>query len=69
MKEAFLIGILSMAANADDNDINIQQINKPINTVVDGESRVLTKRDYVYAITPNDTKTELKPHVTRHITF
>ena len=68
MKEAFLLGLLSMAAGTDDNQIELQQVVKPVTVTVNGE-QVLTKQiDYKYAITAKDTKTDVAPHIVRHIT-
>ncbi|MGB1800805.1 MAG: hypothetical protein ACPHLK_08260 [Gammaproteobacteria bacterium] len=68
MKEAFLMGILAMSANADDQDINIQQLITPISVTSGGEQIIYHKTDYVYAITAQDTKADVEPHITRYIT-
>ena len=68
MKEAFLMGVLAMSANADDGDINIQQIITPI-SVTSGEQQTIYHRtDYVYAITAQDTEADTEPHITRYLT-
>ena len=68
MKEAFLLGLLSMAAGTDDNQIELQQVVKPVTVTVNGE-QVLTKQiDYKYAITAKDTTKDVAPHTVRHIT-
>ena len=67
MKEAFLMGMLAMGANADDNDINVTEVITPVTVTQDGKEVVYHKRDYIYSITANDTKAETAPQITRHI--
>ena len=67
MKEAFLMGILAMAANADNCDINLIQVNTPVTVTQNGEQVAILRRDFVYAITANDTKADNGPQVIRHI--
>lgn len=67
MKEALLIGMLSVSANADDNKIEIQQVVKPVTMIVNGEQVSSARVDYIYSITADDTKAEVSPHIVRHI--
>jgi hypothetical protein len=67
MKEAFLMGLLAMGANADDNDINLTQVVTPITVTENGKAVTYQKRDYHYSITAADTKAASGPHITRHV--
>ena len=69
MKEAFLAGLLSMGANADDNDINIMTYAVPITVTQNGQEVNLIRYEHHYAITANDTKADVGPQVTRHISL
>jgi hypothetical protein len=67
MKEAFLMGLLAMGANADDNDINITHVITPISVTQDGKAITNYKSDYRYSITAEDTKADSGPQITRHV--
>ena len=67
MKEALLLGMLSMAANADDNQIEIQQVVKPVTVTVNGEQISSKRVEYLYSITAKDTKADVAPHIVRHV--
>jgi hypothetical protein len=67
MKEAILLGMLSMGANVDDNKIEIQQVVKPVTITVNNEQISSEKVDYIYSITEKDTKADVAPHIIRHI--
>lgn len=67
MKDAFLMGLLAIGANADDNDINVTQVITPVTVNQDGKDIVYHKRDFHYSITAADTKAENGPQITRHI--
>ena len=67
MKEAFLMGMLAMGANADDNDINVTEVVTPITINQEGKEVTYLKRNYRYSITAADTKAETGPQITRHI--
>lgn len=67
MKEAILLGMLSMGANIDDNQIEIQQVVKPVTITVNGEQISSERVDYIYSITEKDTKADVAPHIIRHI--
>lgn len=67
MKDAFLMGLLAMGANADDNDINITQLVTPVTVNQDGKDVVIQKKHYHYSITAADTKADTGPQVTRHL--
>ena len=66
MKEAFLMGILAMGANANDGDVNLIQVNTPVTVTQNGEQVTILRRDFVYAITANDTKAANGPQAIRH---
>ncbi len=67
MKEAFLMGLLAMGANADDNDINLIQVVTPVKVTQDGKELTYYKRDFHYAVTAEDTKADSGPQIIRHI--
>jgi hypothetical protein len=67
MKEAFLMGLLAMGANADDNDINVSQVITPVTVNQDGKDITYHKKSYRYSITAKDTKADVGPQVTRHV--
>ena len=67
MRDAFLMGLLAMGANADDNDINITQVVTPVTITQEGKDVVVNTRQYHYSITAEDTKAETGPQVVRHI--
>jgi tryptophan synthase alpha subunit len=67
MKEAFLMGILAMSANADDNDINLIQIVTPITVSQDGKTVTQYRSNFHYAVTAEDTKADSGPQITRHV--
>ena len=68
MKEAFLMGLLAMGANADDQDINVTQLVTPVTVTQDGKQITVMKKKYHYSVTSKDTKANTAPTVTRHIT-
>jgi hypothetical protein len=67
MKDAFLMGLLAMGANADDNDINVTQVITPVTVTQDGKQVTYHKRDFHYSITAADTKADSVPHITRFV--
>lgn len=67
MKEAFLMGVLAMSANADDNDINVTQVLTPVTVIQNGKAVTYHKQQFVYSVTARDTKAEKQPHITRYI--
>ncbi|MBL1142719.1 MAG: hypothetical protein HND53_11880 [Proteobacteria bacterium] len=67
MKEAFLMGLMAMGANADNNDINITQVLTPVTVTQEGKNITKYKSDFHYSITAEDTRATSKPQITRHI--
>jgi hypothetical protein len=67
MKEPFLMGLLAMGANADDNDINLTHVVTPITVTQDGKNVTHYRSDFHYAITAKDTKADIGPQITRHV--
>ena len=68
MKEAFLMGLLAMGANADDQDINLKSVLVPVNVIQNGEKVTVMKKEFHYSVTAHDTKADTAPSITRHIT-
>lgn len=67
MKEAFLLGLMAMANNADDQDINMIKYVTPVQVVQNGETVTIPQVRYHYGVTANDTKADTAPHVTRYL--
>ena len=67
MKEAFLMGLLAMGANADDQDINLKSYVVPVTVTQNGEQVTVMKKEFHYSVTAQDTKADGGPAITRHI--
>ena len=67
MKEAFLVGLLAMGANADDRDINLKSILTPVTVTQNGAPVTVMKNEFHYSITAKDTRADTAPAITRHI--
>jgi len=64
MKEAFIAALVSIGANPD-NEVRLMEFIAPVKNTA-GE--VTITRHFVPAISAADFKTDIKPHVIRHIT-
>lgn len=65
MKEAFLMGILAMSGQADDNDINLVRVVTPVEVTQNGKTETHLVKRFHYSITGNDTRADSPPHITR----